>query len=339
MSAVSVKIFQAIVAGAAAQGVAPPDLLEAAGVDAAILADPDARLPRAAENRMWHEAARLTRDEAFGLHLPERLPTDGLGAIGFALRSSPTIGGAYDRVGRYMRLVAHGPLLHVVLDDTVARLQHTPPAGDPAPTRHAVEFLLASLVDLARRGVDASFTPRAARFRHPPPMHGGEHHRVFGPDVRFEVDRDEVVIDRAFLDRPQREAEPALCEVLDRHLAAVLAALPPEGSFLERARAALASELADGDPTLESLADRLRMSPRSLQRRLQQEGCSLSALLDRLRADLAVQHLRESRQSIAEVAFLLGFSEVSTFHRAFKRWTGLTPAAYRRDPGATGQSP
>ena len=73
------------------------------------------------------------------------------------------------------------------------------------------------------------------------------------------------------------------------------------------------------------------MSPRSLQRRLQQEGSSLSAVLDRLRADLAVRYLGETRESIGEVAFRLGFSDPTTFHRAFRRWTGQTPAEYRRD--------
>jgi AraC-like DNA-binding protein len=331
MSSISVKVFQAIVAGAAMQRVPPPELLAAAGIDPAGLADPDGRLPRALEARLWHEAARLTGDDDFGLHLSERLPVDGLGALGFAVRSSATVGEAYERVARYLRLLAHGPELEIQRDRDVARIRHKAPAGEPAPARHAVEFLMSNLVVLARHGVDAAFTPRAARFRHSAPARVDEHRRLLGPGVRFGEEHDEILVDRAFLARPQAQAEPALCEVLDQHLSSLLVALPVEESFLERARAALAAELGHGEPALESIAARMRMSPRSLQRRLQQEGSSLSSLLDRLRADLAVRYLSESRDSIAEVAFLLGFSEVSTFHRAFKRWTGVTPATYRRD--------
>jgi AraC-like DNA-binding protein len=331
MSAISVKVLQAIIFGAAARGVEPTELLGAAGIDPAALTDPDGRVPRTVEVRLWYEAVRLTGDDSFGLHLSEHLPVDGLGPIGFAVRSSATVGEAYERVVRYLRLVAHGPALELRLDGDVARLRHEPPQAAPAPARHAVEFLMGNLVFIVRHGVDAAFTPSSVHFRHAAPVRINEHHRLLGPEVRFGAEHDELVIDRAVLSRPQTQAEPALSEVLDQYLASRLVSLPVEGSFLERARAALADELTRGEPTLESIAARMKMSPRSLQRRLQQEKSSLSSLLDRLRADLAVRYLSESRESIGEVAFLLGFSEVSTFHRAFKRWTGVTPAAYRRD--------
>ncbi|WP_437321829.1 AraC family transcriptional regulator [Sorangium sp. So ce385] len=339
MSDISVKVFQAIVAGAAAEGVAPADLLAAAGVDPADLADPDRRFPRAVEARLWCEAARLLRDDGFGLRLAERLPVGGLGALGFAVRSSATVGEAYARAARYLRVVASGPSLEIRTDGDVARLRHEPPRSGPSPSRHAVEFFLGTLVVLARRGADPAFTPAAARFRHAAPARLDEHRRLFGASLRFGEAQDELVFERAFLARPQAHAEPALCEVLDQHLASLAAALPAEASFLDRARAAIAAELAHGEPALPAIAARLRMSPRSVQRRLKEEGTSLSALLDRLRADLAVRYLSESRDSISEVAFLLGFSEVSTFHRAFKRWTGVTPAAYRRGAGGARRGP
>ncbi|WP_437797566.1 AraC family transcriptional regulator [Sorangium sp. So ce693] len=333
MSDISVKVFQAVVAGAAADGVAPAELLAAAGVDPGDLADPDMRFPRAIEARLWSEAARLVRDDSFGLRLAQRLPVGSLGALGFAVRSSATVGEAYARAARYLRVVAIGPSLDIRIEGDVALLRHEPPRSSPAPSRHAVEFFLGNLVVLARRGADPAFTPRAARFRHAAPARVDEHRHLFGAGLRFGEAHDELVIDRALLARPQAHAEPLLCEVLDQHLASLAAALPAEASFLERARSAIAAELAHGEPGLPAIAARLRMSPRSLQRRLKEEGTSLSSVLDRLRADLAVRYLSESRDAISEIAFLLGFSEVSTFHRAFKRWTGVTPAAYRRGAG------
>jgi AraC-like DNA-binding protein len=95
-------------------------------------------------------------------------------------------------------------------------------------------------------------------------------------------------------------------------------------------RRVLLEELRLGEPTLARLAARMRMSERTLQRHLGQEGTSMQALLDEARHQLSLRHLGEAKESIAEISFLLGFAEVRAFHRAFKRWTGSTPAAYRQ---------
>lgn len=330
VSAVSVKIFQLILVGATARGVDPRALLAAAGVSGTDLTDPDGRLPRTAELRMWTEAARLADDECFGLHLSERLTADGMGPLGFAARSSATLGEAYQRVGRFLRLLVHGPVVELHEEGHGARLRHRPPATVPAPSRHAVEFLLGTLVHMARRGLGPGFQPRAAHLRHAAPSRMHAHHELFGRGVRFEQEHDEIVLDRSVLAHPQPLAEPALAEVLDQHITSLLRAAPTERSFLEHVDAALVAELERGEPSVAAVATRLHMSPRTLQRRLRQEGTSLSDRLDRIREGLATRHLSEPTRSIGEVAFLLGFSEVSTFHRAFKRWTGLTPVAYRR---------
>lgn len=339
MGTVSVQVFQLVAWGAGAAGASPPELLAAAGIDPAALADPDGRLPRALEARLWQEAARLTGDELFGLHLAERVPPDRFGALGFAARSSATLGDAYERLARFVRIVVHGPTLTVEIERSAARVRHTPPRTPPPPSRHSIEFLMATLVIMGRRN-DPAFVPRAVHLRHAAPARLDEHRRVLGPAVRFDAAHDELVVDPARLAHPQLHAEPALARILDQHLASQLSALPADDAgLLERTRSALFAELDRGEPTLEAIAARLRMSPRSLQRRLQQEGSSLSAVLDRLRADLALRFLGEAGPSIGEVAFRLGFSDATTFHRAFRRWTGQTPAEFRRARGAGSPSP
>lgn len=283
---------------------------------------------------MWTQAARLAGDEQFGIHLCELLTADGMGPLGFAVRSSATLGEAYQRVGRYLRLLVLGPVVELHDDGEVARVRHLPPTTGPAPSRHAVEFLLGNLVSMARKGVGPGLTPKATRFRHAPPGRLDAHRALFGRDVRFDQDHDEIQLDRGLLAHPQPRAEPALALVLDRHITSLLAAEPAEQAFLDRVNAALATELERGEPSLAMVASRLHMSPRTLQRRLREEGTSLTERLDRIRQALATRHLSESTRSIGEVAFLLGFSEVSTFHRAFRRWTGVTPVAYRRGSDA-----
>ncbi len=335
MSAGPGKIWHAIVAAAAARGVEPARLLAAAGVDPEPLADPQYELPISLQQRLWHEAPRLSGDDAFGLHLASLLQPADFGGLGFAVRSSSTLGAAYARVARYLRLVHREAEVAVAVVGDRAHVRHVSPASRPTP-RHGAEFLIAVMAQIGRNEVGPGFRPLEARFRHTAPTGTEEHVRVFSCPVRFEQPHDELVLAREALELPFSRAEPALCEVLDRHLQELVARLPTSRTFLDDARAGLVAELRDGEPTVERLARRLRTSARSLQRRLQQEGSSLQALLAEVRSGLAIRYLTEERESIAEVAFLLGFSDVSTFHRAFKRWTGVTPAAYRRRRVETG---
>ncbi|MFO0658260.1 MAG: helix-turn-helix transcriptional regulator [Polyangiaceae bacterium] len=127
-----------------------------------------------------------------------------------------------------------------------------------------------------------------------------------------------------------------LSRVIERHAEALLLSLPELSSGVaDRVRQALANGLSDGGVTLAEVAKRLKMSERSLQRKLASEGVSFDALLDEIRRDLALRYLSDRNIAIAEVAFLLGYSEPSPFHRAFKRWTGTTPSEARRARAVT----
>lgn len=333
MSAVSVKLLRLIALGAAAAGVASDELLAAAGLTAEQLADPDARVPRPSELRLWQAAARLSGDEHFGLHLSERVQVEDYGGLGFAVRSSATVGEAYQRIVRYLRILAQDAHLELLLEGRTARLRSHRPTDGEQLSRHQIEFLLSTLLIAGRRGSGLAFVPHEVRFGHPAPPRLTELQRAFGPSLRFDQPHDELVFDRSLLALPQTQAEPALAAVLDRHLQDLISRLPQSESFLDRVRGCLAGELTRGEPSLQRVAQRLHMSPRSLQRRLQQEGRSLQSVLGELRIELARRYLSEPSESVSEVAFLLGFSEVSTFHRAFKRWTGETPGAFRRRLG------
>jgi AraC-like DNA-binding protein len=147
---------------------------------------------------------------------------------------------------------------------------------------------------------------------------------------RFGQPWDELVFTRAALATPHLAPSGEMTELAERRLHRQVADLPAIESFAGRVRQALVEELRLGEPTLPRLAARLRMSERTLQRRLSSEGTSMQALLDEARREISLRRLAESNQSIAEISFLLGFAEVRAFHRAFKRWTGSTPAAYRQ---------
>jgi AraC-like DNA-binding protein len=139
-----------------------------------------------------------------------------------------------------------------------------------------------------------------------------------------------MVMTRATWETSRTGGDPALFSVLDTHAKMLLERLPPESELVGRLNAAIGAELTGGNPRLESVARRLAMSPRTLQRRLADEGVQFNDVLDRMRLQAAKTYLSKRDVAGAEVAYLLGFAEQSSFNHAFKRWTGQTPTEYRR---------
>jgi len=326
-----VKTILAVVGYAANAGVPPPELLHAAGLDPALLADPDAYLLYSQETRVWAEAVRLTGDQDFGLHLAEWLAHSSehiFDVLTFAVRSCPTLREHYRLAGRYIRLIHEGIYLSLEEAGDVARLVHGHSPEQIGP-RHPVEGMLALALLLGRREVGAEFVPESVCFAHARPDRVSEQERVFGAPVHYGCPRNELVLARALLERPQRHAELRLLAILDRQLGNVLSGLPESRRFRDVVKRCMIDELPEREPVVAVIAKNLHMSARSLQRRLQSEGTSFAEVLSDLRRDRALRYLQDPRISIGEVAFLLGFLDATAFHRAFKRWTGTTPAKYR----------
>ena len=149
--------------------------------------------------------------------------------------------------------------------------------------------------------------------------------------MQFRSERDELLVPAALLDHRQSSAQGALSRVLGRYLEERLARLPDEHDFLSRFRNELGRALGQGQADLDHLAKRLGMSARTLRRRLREHDTTHRQEQDSVRRRLAMHHLRRREFSIGEIAFLLGYSEPSAFHRAFRRWTGTTAMAWRRE--------
>ena len=129
---------------------------------------------------------------------------------------------------------------------------------------------------------------------------------------------------------PFETADPQLQAILEAQVLAMFQRLTKVKAVRDSVRRLLAGELCNGEPNLEQIAPRLHMSARTLHRRLEEEGTSFRQVLAEVRREIGARHLSERRLAIGEIAFLLGFSEPSAFHRAFKRWTGHAPLAYRQ---------
>lgn len=330
---ISSKVTAAVVLYASQSGVPPDVLLQAASLSPAVLADPDAFVTLEEEQRLWDEAVRLTGDDALGVHVAEwvsRAPQRHDDTLSYALRSCPTLSACYTRCGRFFRSLNSGVALSLETAEGVARLVYQMSAVSRKRERQQVEALLASLVLLAREHAGASFAPLEVHFTYAEPAEVSAQERVFGAPVLYARARDQILFDSAWLERPFAQGDSELLSLLERRIDERLSRVPQDDTLLPAVRRCVVLQLPEGEPSMSCIARKLRTSPRSLQRRLAEAGTSFSDVVDAERRDLALRHLENPWMSISEVAFLLGFSTVPAFHRAFKRWTGLTPMETRR---------
>jgi AraC-like DNA-binding protein len=327
---ISIKAIGKIIDAAAEAGVRPQALYQAVNLDPALARNVENRIPYAQIVALYEAAAQLTGDDAFGLHLSERTSPKVFDLLGYVLMNSPTLGEAIDRIVRYHSIWTDGAGYSLEVAGDRAHLGYSYVDMDGDECRHDCEMTLAITVRFGRLATGVDWTPCEVNFQHARPADTSEHRRIFRSPVNFSRPRSEVVFDRSFLNLPMIEADPALCAVLDRHAAEMLTKQPLRGPLAEEVRALLFAAMKGGDPSLEAISQQLGTSPRTLQRRLKEEGASHQELLDEIRRDLSRRYLREPQMAICEVAYLLGFSEPSAFHRAFRRWTGITPREYRR---------
>jgi AraC-like DNA-binding protein len=308
-------------------GADPKAIAEVAGISADALGDPNARIPHDQVAVVWEQAARATGNDAIGITIAELNQRSRANALTFAVVTSPTLAHGFACISRYVHLIHDAVLLEVSIEGELARATWKVAPGVRAH-RHGVEFALAQV---ALTCFDDSALPlREVTFRHTAPAATGAHERVFRTTPRFDADADALIFDRELLDRPLAQRDPALHTHLVRHLEQRMLELDAEQSLRARAKKLVISQLPSGVPDIDEIARRLKLGGRTLQRKLREEGTSLQEVVNDVRRETAILYLRDATLSLGEVAFLLGYTEQGNFHRAFKRWTGMTPAQARR---------
>jgi len=328
---VSARIGTLIVHVAASHGADTQQLMTEAGFDPAWLSDPDARMPLAVEERLWNLAAVLTSDPLFGLHAAAAIRPGAFDVLDYAVRTAPDLRSALHRLARYNLLVHDLASFEITSAKGVVRIEHRFDSARDRPCRHATEFTLASLVVVASQICGQSVPATAVEFAHADPGGSECFRSVFGVAPRFNASASSLILADDLLSRPVPAADPNLSRIVTAHAEQLLAAHTPSAEGVSvQVRRLLAENMANGPMTLCEVAQRLNLSERSLQRRLDDDGTRFARLLDEVRHELALRYIADERLALGEVAYLLGFAEPSPFHRAFKRWTGLTPAAARR---------
>jgi AraC-like DNA-binding protein len=332
---IGVAAIQPLFTALGRRGADVPGFCAGLGLEPSVARDPDARIPLRQLDAIWNRAAALTGDAHLGLHLGESVSADSFGLLSYLGASCATWGDALRKVFGYFRLLSEGSAYHLTTDDDRAVVTATQDAVTAEPVRHRVEFTIAVVHGYGRRFVAGDWLTSDVFFEHPRPDVDDlqEHARVFGRLPRFAAGGSGFAFPAALLDRPLVTSDPGLAAVLDRVAARLLADEPDPTRLSHQVRCDLLRVGLHGQVSLEAVARRLGMSPRTLQRRLRDEETSHHEVLEQVRRAVATRMLAGSDTGIAEVACAVGFSEPAAFHRAFKRWTGRTPSEFRRAEG------
>ncbi|MFT3923689.1 MAG: AraC family transcriptional regulator ligand-binding domain-containing protein [Myxococcales bacterium] len=289
----------------------------------------------------WLEerAFEVTGDEALGLHLGEQGGGQGFGIVGQLAANSRSLRECIQVALTYYPLILDAQRPELRVEDGRAFVVYPSVVGSPRSLRLSAEFGMARFAQFGKLFVSRR-SGLEIWFAHPRPNYAEDYFRVFGPNVRFDMLYNAFVFPEHFLELEQPNWDPALHALLKAEANRALERLST-ARVSQRARAVLSGLKLGERPEMAHTAGALGMSERSLRRRLAAEGVCFRELIDDMQRDRALILAKDPKRSAEAVSNALGFSEVSAYHRAFKRWTGLTPAQYRsaHRPPLQGQSP
>ena len=329
----------AMVRAAEARGIdASPAIVEH-GLTREMIEDPDARLPVANALQLWDALRARTGDPALHLSAPTILPFGAYRVIDYIIGASATVGDGVRRFADYFCLIADGRSLSVKHAGAEHWIEYILADGRAVPGVY-VDYAFAALVLRIRMKIRTSLRVHRVDLRHPAPADMAPYTACFQAPVRFGADGDRLVFDDDEWHAPMDHPDEALARVLEQHASMLAAQRTGESGsldeFVRDVRRAVTAALPE-DANAAAVAKQLHVSVRTLQRKLDAAGTTFRDVCDSARSDLAQGYLTDPSVSIAEVAFLLGFSDQTSFHRAFRRWTGAAPGVWRSQ--ATGRAP
>lgn len=313
-------------------GVDPAPLFEAEDLEWQKPIPPGSRVAYEKVDRIRARAADLVADPAFGLRSAACIHPTQLGALGLAWLASSSLKTALLRLQRYVRVLNEtGEIgLREAGEDLVVSVR-VAQSSEHAHARDDVQ--MSTLLALCRMNVGPAFQPSWVSFRHAPPEDPGPYRALFHCPLKFDADENALAMPLTVVRQPLPTGDSALARMNERVVRQRLAKLDAN-NVPSRVRAAILEMLPSGGVTDESVAAALHMTSRTLHRRLKQECHSFRGLLKEVRSELAGYYIRDESLTLTEITFLLGFSEMSSFSRAFKQWNGVSPSVARKAAAA-----
>lgn len=325
---VSIWLVRGLISAVERAGASREQFLKLAGLAPELLDESQARLSVGDYERAMKAALDVTEDPALGLHMGERAGPEMYHLVAHLSTNASTLGQSIAMIHRYSAILAVGfePRLSESGDRATLHLPRL--VGDTASVRLTAEFALTGLLRMLRQYVGPSARALRVCFAYPAPKHAAEYRRIFEGAECFDQPETELEFPRSWLDRSQLYKDAELHHVLQSHAERELARVARGITTRDRVQDILAARGPRDLPTMDEVARELGVSVRTLARKLGAESVTYGTLLETSRALAAKRLLEGASGSIQEAAYAMGFQDAPAFHRAFKRWTGLTPKQY-----------
>ncbi|MEM9245939.1 MAG: AraC family transcriptional regulator [Cyanobacteria bacterium P01_F01_bin.153] len=305
------------------------EVLRRAGVKQRALLNPLGRISLDQDNAIWRSLVEVSGDPAIGLKIGPRFLLPGFGIVAYTMMNVDTMLDGLQRFCKYQRLLENAYRFEVVCDESGLAYSIYCEGEWQPERRYSLDFAMAANHQLMAKLGIRSRDIQELQFQHEAPDDLTPYREIFGDvNLKFGCDKTCTLLMAYTAKTPIIGANPEMLPMFDRQADAQLAQYDQD-NFSDHVRKAIVRSLKGNSPTLETIAQDLHISARSLQLKLKQEDTSYQAVLDEVRKEMAIDYLRNSALTKSEIAYLLGFAEVSAFSRRFKRWTGRSPSAFQ----------
>ena len=295
------------------------------GIDREMILKPGARITHARADSLWSKVNELINDPCWGLRGAKFWHPSHFNALGYAWLASSTLREALKRAARYA---------HIIGEDREHRLEHTAKGLTVTLSRTLklpahMDLSVSILLSACRLNCGPGLNPVEVHFIHSQLACAEEYESYFNAPVKFNAAYDSLTLPADAVDRRLPIGNPHLATLSDQYIISYLAELD-KNNIVQRVKGAIIDMLPSGGVSDEKVAKRLHMSTRSLQRKLQSAHTTFGRLLDEVRQEIAEHYIHDSTVSLSEIGFVLGYSEYSSFWRAYKRWTKTPPSEIRK---------
>jgi len=331
---VSVTILEQMFVYLKSLKVEPDDFLRSLDIDPETVKAPDVHMPVETYLLIQDEAALYVKDPYLGLHMGEFVEAGSWSILGYMMMNCQTMAEAFEKSARYSRII--GNLIETRAElglGTIKIIYFTAPHA-PKMSRHCYEAVISSSVRMTRVLSGLPLNPREVTFTYPEPENRADFERIFACPVRFGQKENSFTLDLGIGNLPIRMSSPGLRDYFEKYAQDFLAELERKDAHTQAVTKIIIARLDDRELSIEKVAKEMAVSVRTLQNRLDAEGVVFSDLLRDIRERLAKKYLHEDF-SVEQITYLLGFSEPSTFRKAFKKWSGVTPREYRESSFAS----
>ena len=318
------------------RGIEPAPAFQRAQLNPALLGDAQARYNETKMRELWDIAIQLSDDQDFGVAVGQKWCPTTFNALGFAWLASSSLREALQRAHRYARIVNNAVEVQLRVKGAHYCFEWLNSVNNQQLHPAAMDAAVAAVMTMCRAILGPQFTPIAVglnRVYRPP----GKLEAMVGANVGYGHDKTHIIFDARSLDQKLPTGNTLLAQVNETAIVEYLLWLD-RTDVVSAVQATLMQLMPSGPVSEEDVAKQLNLGVRTLQRKLKEKGHNFKDLLNCTRQEVTLNHIKNTRLSLTEIAYLVGFTDQANFTRAFKRWTGVSPSVYRKSMAATGVS-